>query len=241
MSLAELSGPLPPVCIKTGGKSQKLRPVRFKYRPASSYALLGLLFVGVLASRHSEVTLQLPVSREVIRDHWRRVLITVAGLVGGTTVFAAIGFAAHTQLAIWPALICCFGGLAILVGQQNFIQGRLTKNASVVLKDVSPAWVAVMRASIADRHLAAAAAHQQAAAAVMGYAPAQAVAPAVEQLAHVAPARPASTSPTAETLGFFGEPLPARPPTPQTEAPQPQAPDPLGGGWTTVEPAPPVD
>jgi len=223
MSLVELSGPLPPVCVKTGGKADKLRPVRFKYRPASSYALLVLLAVGILASRHREVSLQLPVSRATVRDHWRRVLTTVAGLIGGTVVFAIIGFAFHTQLAIWPALICCFGGLAILLGQQNFISGRLTRNGTVVLKDVSPVWVAAMRGSVANRHLAAAAAHQQAAAA-LGYTPPQATAPSSEQFTHVSPAPPTQTT-ASEPRGFCGEPL--------------SQPD--SSAWSAVQPQPPVD
>jgi len=160
---AELMTALPTVCIKTGLPADKLRPATFKYVPVASYALLALVFVGIFVRTHRRITVKLPVHKSAIAAQWKRVGIAMLVLLGGTGAFAGIGVATKATFWAAPAVVSLVAGLLMVVRQQNFMQGRLTKSGDLLLKDVSPIFIEQWRAMSAQRHMAAADAHLQAA------------------------------------------------------------------------------
>jgi hypothetical protein len=149
---AELMGTLPRVCIKSGLPATKLRPATFKYIPVASYALLALIFVGIYARSHRRISVKLPVNPAAITAQWKRLGIAVLVLLGGTGVLGGLAYVTHVAALAVPALVCFIVGLLMMTREQNFMQGRLTKDGLLVLKDVSPAFVVAWNALAAERH-----------------------------------------------------------------------------------------
>jgi len=160
-------GLLPAVCVKTGEPAELTRKANFRYTPLWVWLLLpfGVLIALIVAEACStRVRVDFPVSRQVVRDHRRRIWVAVGTMIAAPIALLFAAGALHQPAIAWLALVAFVVGLVLAFRAQTWISGKLSKAGTIALKGVAPVWAEQRQALVAYHANMAYQAYQQQAA-----------------------------------------------------------------------------